>query len=670
MENYHHTERDGKSFPESPDFGFVRVAALSPQLHLANPATNAGVLAEQIRRAAEKGAVVAVCPELSLTGYSCGDLFHQGHLLLEAQRALLLLLEELAGERIIYAVGLPLAVGDQIYNVAAVCRAGEILGVVPKIHLPQRNEFYESRWFVSGCSAPADEIELAGELVPFGTDLLFEFSLGASSCNFGLEICEDLWTVEPPSGRLALAGAHLILNLSASPEVLGKADYRRNLVTQQSARCLAAYVYASSGAGESGADLLYGGHTLIAENGVLLAEGERFHTGSELIVADVDAGFLKHERTRNSSFMEVARELPVRRIAIPMDRGIPASCGVLLTKPDAHPFVPKDEERRASHCREIFAIQSTALARRLDITNARRAVIGLSGGLDSTLAFLVCLEAMKRLGRPAADILAVTMPGFGTTERTRGNASRLAALAGAELREISIAEPVRLHLEQIGQPQGVFDIAYENAQARERTQLLMDIANREGGLVVGTGDLSEAALGWCTFNGDHMSMFHVNAGVPKTLVRYLLEWCAEEVFDGPVSAVLHDVSATPISPELLPLDEEGLSPQETESVLGPYALHDFFLFHFCRRGAEPGKILWLAEQAWEGVFSKEEIIKWLREFFRRFFASQFKRNSQPDGPKVGSVALSPRGDWRMPSDASSAAWLKSLADDAGNARNH
>jgi len=652
----------GKNFPELGDFGFVRVAALSPELHLANPAANAKILAQQIRIAALEGADVAVCPELSLTGYSCGDLFQQGHLLDAAGEALVLLLQELAEDDIFYTVGLPLRVGDHLFNVAAACCGGEILGIVPKTHLPQRNEFYEGRWFVSGNSATVDETEVAGQLVPFGTDLLFDFSRGKASCGVGIELCEDLWTVEPPGGKLALAGAHLILNLSASPEVLGKADYRRSLVLQQSARCLAGYVYASSGPGESGADLLYGGHTLIAENGSLLAEGERFHSGSDMILADIDTDFLKHERLRNSSFMEVARGVPVRRIGVPVNQKEKNCRASLLQAPDANPFVPGDPDLRANHCKEIFAIQSTALARRLQFANVRRAVIGLSGGLDSTLAFLVCLESMKRLGRPSGDILAVTMPGFGTTERTKANASQLAALAGAELREISIVPPVNMHLEQIRQPEGLHDIAYENAQARERTQLLMDIANREGGIVVGTGDLSEAALGWCTFNGDHMSMYHVNTGVPKTLVRFLVEWCAQEVFEGVLSQILHDVTATPISPELLPLDEKGASLQETESVLGPYALHDFFLFHFCRRGAAPSKILWLAQQAWGSKFSKEEITKWLREFFRRFFASQFKRNSQPDGPKVGSVALSPRGDWRMPSDATAAAWLNALND--------
>lgn len=636
------------------------MAALAPQLELANPARNALILAEQIRRAAAQGADVVVSPELSLTGYCCADLFHQNHLLQEAAQALLSLVAGLAGEDVVFAAGLPLEAGGRIYNAAALCHRGHILGIVPKTHLPVRNEFYEGRWFVSGRAPSAREVTLGGTSVPFGTDLLFSISRGGLQFGMGIEICEDLWTVEPPSGRLALAGASILLNLSASPEILGKADYRRGLVQQQSARCLAAYVYASSGMGESSADLLYSGHCLIAENGAILAEGERFHSESRMILADVDVEFLRHERRRNSSFMEAHSPVSPRWVPVALGENPSVPRAHLLTPPAGNPFVPSEAAERTRNCREIFSIQSAALARRLAFAKSARPVIGLSGGLDSTLAFLVCLEAMKMLGRAPGEILAVTMPGFGTTARTKGNARTIAGLAGAELREISIAEPVRLHLEQIGQPDGVFDIAYENAQARERTQLLMDLANREGGIVVGTGDLSESTLGWCTFNGDHMSMYHVNAGVPKTLVRYLVAWCADAVFSGSLADALRDVCATPISPELLPVDESGDSPQATESVLGPYELHDFFLFHFCRRGAEPAKIQWLAREALGDRYTELEITKWLRVFLARFFASQFKRNSQPDGPKVGSVALSQRGDWRMPSDATAESWLAQL----------
>jgi len=663
MKKLRDRQADGKSFPHLHKFDFVRVAAVTPVLHLADPAANAETLRDALAAASAGGADVAVCPELCLTGYTCGDLFHQEQLWAAAEDALQFLLENTAELPLIFAVGLPVVLADRLYNAAAICSSGQLLGVVPKTHLPRRNEFYEGRWFVSGREAPQDSIFLAGQQAPFGTDLLFAAGNPQQRWNFGVEICEDLWTVEPPSGRLALAGAHLILNLSASPEVLGKADYRRDLIRQQSARCLAAYVYASSAMDESSADLLYGGHALIAENGTLLAEGERFLPGGRHLLADIDIGFLQHERLRNSSFMEVPRPATFRSVAVPWP-GATNKITKLLQVPEPDPFVPNDPARRAGHCREIFSIQASALARRLSFTRARRAVIGLSGGLDSTLAFLVCLEAMRRLDRSPQDILAVTMPGFGTTERTKTNASSLAELAGAELREIPIGDAVRLHLQQIGQPEGLFDVTFENAQARERTQLLMDLANREGGLVVGTGDMSEAALGWCTFNGDHMSMFHVNAGVPKTLVRYLVEWCADEVYTGNLAGVLRDVTATPISPELLPVNENGQSEQATEDVVGPYRLHDFFLFHLCRRGAPPDKILWLASLAYEEEFPPGEIARWLQEFLRRFFASQFKRNSQPDGPKVGSVALSPRGDWRMPSDASPQAWLSTDNFDA------
>jgi NAD+ synthase (glutamine-hydrolysing) len=556
-------------------------------------------------------------------------------------------------------VGLPLTVHGRLYNCAAVLGGGRVLGLVPKQFLPTTGEYYEERWFTSAAGLNPLEVDFGAYTAPLATNLLFADE--STGCTFGVEVCEDLWAVHPPSGDLCLAGANLILNPSASNELLGKAAYRRDLVRQQSARCLTAYAYASAGPGESSTDVVFSGHCLVAENGGLLVESERFKFDTQIVCADLDLGRLQHERLCNSSFSAGVAARDFRRIAVTLAAKSAAPLGTLRPNP-ALPFVPSDPRIRAETCREIFAIQSTGLAKRLRHTGTKTVVIGISGGLDSTLALLVAAHAFDLLGLDRKGILAPTLPGFGTTKRTRGNAEKLVEEIGATLRVIPIHDAIKQHFRDIGHDERVHDVTYENAQARERTQILMDLANKAGGFVVGTGDLSEAALGWCTFNGDHMSMYHVNAGIPKTLVRYLIDWCADAEFSGATGKVLHDIAATPISPELLPTTEDGKQHQKTEDVVGPYELHDYFLYHVVRHGARPGKVLYLAELAFGGRYSRTIILRWLEVFIRRFFSQQFKRSAMPDGPKVGSVALSPRGDWRMPSDASAAGWLAEIAD--------
>jgi len=626
--------------------GYARVGVAAPRHRVADVKGNVAEMERVLARASEAGVELVLFPELGITAYSCGDLFHQRGLLAEARRGLARLETAAAREKIALVAGLPWEVEGRLFNVAAVIGINGLVGLVPKRCLPNNLEYYEQRWFAAGRRDLPPMIPWDGREIPFGVDLLFRWE-NAGDCLMGVEICEDLWSVTPPSGPMALAGATLLVNPSASDELLGKEAYRRQLVQQQSARCLAAYAYASAGPGESSADLVFSGATMIAENGQMQVDGKRFSFDSTLEIADVDLDRLRLLRMRSSTFF--GAEFPPFRIVglpIPSDRALPTS-----RKPDPHPFVPADHEARSARCEEIFAIQSTGLRKRLEHTGIRRVVLGLSGGLDSTLALLVCIAAFDSLGWARQGILAVTMPGLGTSDRTRNNATDLAKELGVELRTIPIERAVRQHFEDIGQDPATHDVTYENAQARERTQILMDLANKEGGLVLGTGDLSEAALGWCTFNGDHMSMYHVNVGVPKTLVRYLVEWCAEARFEGRVEEVLIDICATPVSPELLPTDAEGRIQQETERTIGPYELHDFFLFQIVRHGFAPEKVLALAALAFEGRYSDEELRGWLESFLRRFYASQFKRNSQPDGPKVGSVALSPRGDWRMPSDA-------------------
>ena len=550
--------------------------------------------------------------------------------------------------------GAPLRHGSTLYNCAVVFTQGRVLGVVPKTHIPDYGEFYENRWFASGAGISEEHIVVAGHEADFGADLTFEIN----GTEFGIEICEDLWTAMPPSSQLALNGAKVIFNLSASPEAVGKHAYLRQLVAQQSARTIAAYVYCSAGFGESSTDLVFAGNGIIAENGAVLRESARFSPDEQLVVADVDIERLEFERRRNTSFRanEGATENTVIEMEIPEGlRGV-----VLDRDIDPMPFVPKDEADRSERCEEIFQIQSHGLAQRLTHTRAEKAVVGISGGLDSTLALLVTVRTFDKLRLDRSGIIGITMPGFGTTDRTYNNALCLMRGLGVTIREIPIRDACLQHFKDIGLDPADRSAAYENAQARERTQILMDIANMECGLVVGTGDLSELALGWATYNGDQMSMYGVNASVPKTLVRHLVKWAAHTEKDAATRAALLDIIDTPVSPELLPADAEGKITQKTEDLVGPYELHDFFLYNFLRAGYGPAKILLLAEQAFDGSYDRATILRWLTVFFRRFFTQQFKRSAMPDGPKVGSVALSPRGDWRMPSDASAAAWLREL----------
>jgi NAD+ synthase (glutamine-hydrolysing) len=641
--------------------GFLRVGAACPPVAVADPERNAEGCLAFARRAHAEGVQVLVLPELALTGYTCGDLFFSlSTLVAGAERALARLLRETASLPMVIAVGLPVAQDGRLFNGAAVLQKGRLLGVVPKTFLPGYNEFYEERWFSSAREVQQGEVRLAGTAAPFGTDLLFGVS-DEPGVTLAVEVCEDLWAPIPPSSRHAVAGATVILNPSASPDLVAKAEYRRELVRQQSGRTLSAYVFANAGVHESTTDIVFGGHLLVAENGTLLAEGERFRRDGDLVVTDVDTERLRVERTRLTSFADAVYPPggAYRRLAL---EGIAAPSPHRLRRPiDPHPFVPSDPATLDERCHEIFSIQTAGLARRLEHTGLRRVVLGLSGGLDSTLALLVCVRTFDLLGLPRDGILAVTMPGFGTSERTLASARRLAAAARASLREIDIRAACELHIRDIGlDPEDRASVTYQNLQARERTQILMDLSNKEGGLVVGTGDLSELALGFCTFAGDHISMYDVNASVPKTLVRKLVGWVADHHGGAEERAVLREVLDTPVSPELVPPGRDGAIAQRTEEILGPYELHDFFLFCLVRLGAGPRKILFLAGHAFASAYDSATIRRWLRVFLTRFFDQQFKRSVMPDGPKVGSVSLSPRGDWRMPSDASKEAWLREL----------
>lgn len=632
-------------------YGFIKVAAASPALRVADCRYNAEQSVAAMQRAAAAGVRLLVLPELGLTGYTCGDLLLQPVLQQGALHALQTLLAVSAGLPMTTVAGLPLEVEGKLYNCAAVLHGGKILGVVPKTNLPNYGEFYEARWFTPA-PAEAKAISLLGQQVPFGTDLLFccrelpEYKLA-------VEICEDLWVALPPSTRHAMAGATVIANCSASDETIGKAEYRRELITGQSARLMAGYLYADAGRGESTTDMVFAGHDLIAENGRLLAETALFT--NEMIVTEIDVHRLTAERRRTNTWRAADS---AGYTIIPFS--LPAEVTTLTRLIDPHPFVPADSAERKQRCEAILTMQAEGLRRRLEHIGCPCAVLGISGGLDSTLALLVAVRALDLLGRPRTDMIAVTMPGFGTTHRTRSNAELLCEKLGVTLRAVSIAAAVRQHFKDIGHDESVTDTTYENAQARERTQVLMDIANQENGIVVGTGDLSELALGWATYNGDHMSMYGVNGSIPKTLVRYLVRHAAETCGDEALAAVLYDILDTPVSPELLPADEGGRIAQKTEDLVGPYELHDFFLYHFIRYGCPPQKLLYLAENAFAGRYDRAVILKWLRTFCRRFFQQQFKRSCLPDGPKVGSVTLSPRGDWRMPSDASAALWLREI----------
>ena len=626
--------------------GFVKAAAATPEIQVADCAFNARQIISLIRQAQEQGVRIVCFPELCVTGYTCGDLFLQRTLLDGAETALSHILAETAGLDILSAVGLPVRRSSKLYNCAALIQNGQILGVIPKRHLPNYSEFYETRWFQSADPTMLDTVTLCGQEVPFGMRQLFCCDT-LPELVIGIEICEDLWVPDPPSTRLTAAGATLMLNLSASDEIVCKDSYRRELVCSTSGRLVCGYVYADVGEGESTTDLVFGAHNLIAENGSLLAQS-RFTQG--LLVSEIDVHRLSQERQRMTTYPESAEQ--VRRI--PFHLEIQETALTRFVPPN--PFVPADQGDRAARCEEILRLASLGLKKRLAHTHARTAVVGLSGGLDSALAILITKKAMDMLGRPSTDIVAVTMPCFGTTDRTRDNACKLADCLGANLRRIDIGNAVQQHFQDIGQDMEDHSVTFENGQARERTQVLMDIANKTGGMVIGTGDLSELALGWATYNGDHMSMYGVNASIPKTLVRHLVRFAADSQ-GGDLAQVLYDILDTPVSPELLPAVDGTIS-QRTEDLVGPYELHDFFLYNSIRLAFPPAKVFRLAQYALGNVYNRETILKWLKIFYRRFFQQQFKRSCLPDGPKVGSLTLSPRGDWRMPSDAVARLWLE------------
>lgn len=626
------------------EYGFVRVGAIVNKLVLASPLDNAKEIVKMIKKADKEGVSIVTTPELALTGYTCGDLFLQDELLDEAEKALSIIIESTKDLDIISIIGMPIRCNNQLLNTAVVIEKGNIIGIVPKSYIPNYSEFYEKRWFTSSFDLRVSEVKLLGQVVPISTKLLFRDNK-YREVTFAIEICEDLWSVFPPSNNHALNGASIIFNLSSSNEIVGKDSYRRNLVSMQSAKTISGYVYASSGIMESTSDLVFGGASLIYENGKLLKSNKRFELESNLIYTDIDVKRLINERCRNSSFTSSVYNGDYKVIEVDV-------CDKIKTLDRTYkmyPFIPvNDKEKRFE---EILEIQSSALARRILHLNNTKCVIGMSGGLDSTLAFLVIVRAFRKLGRDNKDIIGVTMPGFGTTDRTYLNAINLVKEYGATLGEVSIKEASILHMKDIGLDESDRSVTYENIQARERTQILMDIANMVGGIVIGTGDLSELALGWCTYNGDHMSMYSVNSSIPKTLVRYLVEYVKDNSTDKR-KKILTDILDTPISPELLPPDEAGNILQKTESSIGPYVLHDFFLYHLLRYGASFKKIYLLAKLTFKDGFSDGEIKKWLKVFVKRFYTQQFKRNAVPDGVKVGTISLSPRGDLRMPSEAS------------------
>ena len=638
-------------------YGFVKVAAAVPATKVADVTYNVQEIESLIAQAEGRGVEMMVLPELCLTGYTCQDLFKQQALLDRAEQGVMVLLDFTRKLDIITVVGLPVVINGLLYNCAAVIQAGQLLGIVPKTYLPNYGEFYEKRWFASAQDLNPTDIYFAGSPVHVTPEP--QLFVTADGVKFGCEICEDVWAPIPPSNNLALAGADIILNLSASDELIGKHAYLKSLLAQQSARTISGYVYASCGFGESSQDTVYGGNAIIFENGHLIMEGSRFSFQPQLQVNQIDVEKLRAERRVNTTFINAQRHAHAKELVC---KAVAPKEFELLREIDPHPFIPKTENM-ADSCEEILNIQVSGLAKRLYHINAQKAVIGISGGLDSTLALLVTVKAFDKLGLDRKGIIGITMPGFGTTDRTHNNAVKLMQTLGVTIQEISIAKAVTQHFEDIGHNPKIHDVTYENAQARERTQILMDVANKENAIVVGTGDLSELALGWATYNGDHMSMYGVNAGVPKTLIRHLVKYVSEEM----ATETLLDIVDTPISPELIPADENGMIKQKTEDLVGPYVLHDFFIYYFMRYGFSPSKIFMLAKKAFctaspiEGrgaLYDEATIKKWLTVFCRRFFTQQFKRSCMPDGPKVGSVSLSPRGDWRMPSDASYALWLK------------
>ena len=647
--------------------GFIKVAVSTPDLRVADSSYNVERMIETAEKLAGQGVKLLAFPELSLTGYTCSDLFLQDALLKGAERALCDYVKRTEGLAMVSVLGMPLEHRGRLYNVAVVVNRGKILGVVPKSHIPNYGEFYEARHFASGQGAEGEHEFSDGTAVEFGARLLFEDS-HIPDFRFAIEICEDLWMPAPPSGYHAMAGANIIVNLSASDELTGKADYRRELVKNQSARTISAYLYADAGEGESTTDMVFAGHDMIVENGIILKESEPFgqfaadkglQADGVSVVTEIDLLRLKNERRRMTAFpLCDAPEAPGRYRVILFDVGEPETTELTRVYTRT-PFVPETKKNREKRCEEIMNIQAAGLAKRLRHTGCRSAVIGLSGGLDSTLALLVTIRAFDRLALDRAGITCVTMPCFGTTSRTYENAVNLAGELGTALREIPIREAVLQHFKDIGHDSRVQDVTYENGQARERTQILMDVANQTGGLVIGTGDMSELALGWATYNGDHMSMYGVNCSVPKTLVRYLVQYYADTNSSAALQKILYDVLDTPVSPELLPPREDEIS-QKTEDIVGPYELHDFFLYHMLRFGFTPAKLFRLAARAFEGKYDGETIYRWLSAFCHRFFRQQFKRSCLPDGPKVGTVSVSPRGDLRMPSDASDALWREEL----------
>ncbi len=630
--------------------GFIKVAALTPKVTVADTKTNREEICRLMDEAEQKGAKILVFPELCITGYTCGDLFCQQVLLREAKKELLAIAKYTERKDYLAFVGLPLEYNGKLYNVAAAVAQGKVLGLVPKTHIPNYNEFYERRHFVSGMKNPVPVALDEDTIVPMGTKILFQCRQ-MPELKIGAEICEDVWAPNSPGVEHALAGATVLVNLSASDETTGKDMYRKSLVTGQAGRLICGYIYCSAGDGESTQDVVYSGHNLIAENGTLLAESRRFC--NESIYTELDIARLNEERRRMSTFVTSDESY------INIEFSLKEEKTELTRFVDPAPFVPGNKADREKRCEEIFMIQAMGLKKRLEHTHAATAVVGISGGLDSTLALLVMVKAFDLIGKDHKDIVSVTMPGFGTTDRTYDNAVSLIHSLGATFREVSIVDSVRVHFKDIGQDEAVHDVTYENGQARERTQILMDIANKSGGMVIGTGDMSELALGWATYNGDHMSMYGVNASVPKTLVRHLVRYYADTCGDETLQRVLYDVLDTPVSPELLP-PEDGKISQKTEDIVGPYELHDFFLYYILRFGCTPKKIYRLAKYAFDGTYDTETIQKWLKTFYRRFFSQQFKRSCLPDGPKVGTVAVSPRGDLRMPSDASARIWMEEL----------
>lgn len=636
------------------NYGFVKVAAAIPHVKVADCFYNIKQIEKLIRKAENENVQLIAFPELSVTAYTCMDLFAQRTLLQNAEKTLLNLIQQTEKLRILCIIGIPLRMENRLVNVAVVFQKGKILGIVPKNYLPNYKEFQEQRWFTPAHMLTANTITFGDKEYTIGSNLIFK----AGDVQIGVEICEDLWVPIPPSSLLSMQGANIIVNLSASNELIGKHHYLRQLICQQSARCIAGYVYASAGFGESSTDLVFAGNGIIAENGNILNESARFSMKEQLIISEIDIENLENDRLQNTSFMQGISTSPVESPQI-ISFELPETMQSLSRSINPHPFIPSGNALK-ERCEEIVQIQVAGLAKRIVHTHAQTAIIGISGGLDSTLALLVTVMTFDALQIPRKQIIGITMPGFGTTGRTYNNAVNLIHSLGVTFREVSIKEACLQHFKDIQHDPSVHNTTYENSQARERTQLLMDIANQENGLVIGTGDLSELALGWATYNGDHMSMYGVNSSIPKTLVKYLVEWVAHHKVDEASKHTLLDIADTPISPELIPADENGNIKQKTEDLVGPYELHDFFLYHFLRYGATPSKIYYLAQQAFDHAYNKETIKKWLSIFFHRFFQQQFKRSCLPDGPKVGSVSLSPRGDWRMPSDAMATLWLEEI----------